>query len=34
MEFYAGLDLHSRITYIGILNKDLKRILKKSSKSS
>ena len=29
MELYAGLDLHSRNTYIGILNKDLKRIFKK-----
>jgi transposase len=29
MELYAGLDLHSRNTYIGILDKDLKRIFKK-----
>jgi transposase len=29
MELYAGLDLHSRNTYIGILNKDLKRVFKK-----
>ena len=29
MELYAGLDLHSRNTCIGILNKDLKHIFKK-----
>jgi len=29
MELYAGLDLHSRNTYIGILDKDLKRVFKK-----
>ena len=29
MELYAGLDLHSRNTYIGILDKELKRIFKK-----
>ena len=26
MELYAGLDLHSRNTYIGILNKGFKRV--------
>ena len=29
MELYAGLDLHSRNTYIGILDKDFKRIFQK-----
>jgi transposase len=29
MELYAGLDLHSRNTYIGILDKELKRIFRK-----
>ena len=29
MELYAGLDLHSRNTYIGILDKELKRVFKK-----
>ena len=29
MELYSGLDLHSRNTYIGILNTDFKRIFKK-----
>jgi len=29
MELYVGLDLHSRNTYIGILDKDLKRVFKK-----
>ena len=29
MELYSGLDLHSRNTYIGILDTDLKRIFKK-----
>jgi transposase len=29
MELYAGLDLHSRNTYIGILDKNLKRVFKK-----
>ena len=29
MELYAGLDLHSRNTYVGILNKELTRVFKK-----
>jgi transposase len=29
MELYAGLDLHSRNTYIGILDKELTRVFKK-----
>ena len=29
MKLYAGLDLHSRNTYIGILDKENKRIFKK-----
>ena len=29
MQLYAGLDLHSRNTYIGILDKEFKRIFKK-----
>jgi transposase len=29
MELYAGLDLHSRNTYIGILDNNLKRVFKK-----
>jgi len=29
MELYCGLDLHSRNTYIGILDTDFKRVLKK-----
>jgi len=29
MELYAGLDLHSRNTYIGILDQNLKRVFKK-----
>ena len=29
MELYAGLDLHSRNTYVGILDKNLKRVFKK-----
>ena len=29
MELYSGLDLHSTNTYIGILNSDFKRVLKK-----
>jgi len=29
MELYSGLDLHSRNTYIGILDTDLKRVFKK-----
>ena len=29
MELYAGLDLHSRNTYTGILNTDFKRVFKK-----
>lgn len=28
MELYAGLDLHPRNTYIGILDKAIKRIFK------
>ncbi len=29
MELYAGLDLHSRNTYIGIMDKELNRVFKK-----
>ena len=29
MELYGGLDLHSRSTYIGVLDKEFKRIFKK-----
>ena len=29
MELYAGLDLHSRNTYIGILDDTLNRVFKK-----
>jgi len=29
MELYAGLDLHSRNTYIGIMDKEFKRIFGK-----
>jgi len=29
MELYSGLDLHSRNTYIGILETDFKRVFKK-----
>ena len=29
MELYAGLDIHSRNTYIGIMDKEFNRILKK-----
>ena len=29
MELYAGLDLHSRNTYLGILDGNLKRVFKK-----
>ncbi len=29
MELYAGLDLHSRNTYIGIMDKAFNRVLKK-----
>ena len=29
MKLYAGLDLYSRNTYIGILDQDLKRVFKK-----
>ena len=29
MELYAGLDLHSRNTYIGILDKEFTRVFKK-----
>jgi hypothetical protein len=29
MELYSGLDLHSRNTYIGILDTDFKRVFKK-----
>ena len=29
MEIYAGLDLHSRNTYIGIMDKTFKRVFKK-----
>ena len=29
MQLYAGLDLHSRNTYIGILDKQFKRVFKK-----
>ena len=30
MGLYSGLDLHSRNTYIGILDTDFKRVFKKS----
>ena len=29
MELYAGLDLHSRNTYIGIMDKEFKRVFGK-----
>ena len=29
MELYAGLDLHSRNTFIGILDKEFKQVFKK-----
>ncbi|MDH3723699.1 MAG: hypothetical protein OER74_19545 [Desulfobacteraceae bacterium] len=29
MELYSGLDLHSRNTYMGILDTDFKRVFKK-----
>ena len=29
MELYAGLDLHSRNTYIGIMDDTMKRVFKK-----
>jgi len=29
MELYAGLDLHSRNTYIGIMDKEFKRVFAK-----
>jgi hypothetical protein len=29
MELYCGLDLHSRSTYIGVLDKEFKRVFKK-----
>ncbi len=29
MELYAGLDLHSRNTYIGIMDKTFNRVFKK-----
>lgn len=29
MELYAGMDLHSRNTYVGILDRDFKRVFKK-----
>ena len=29
MELYVGLDLHSRNTYIGIMDNDFKRVFKK-----
>ena len=29
MQLYAGLDLHSRSTFVGILNKDFKPVFKK-----
>ena len=29
MQLYSGLDLHSRNTYIGILDTDFKRVFKK-----
>ena len=29
MELYAGLDLHSRNTYIGIMDKEFNRVFKK-----
>ena len=34
MQLYAGLDLHSRNTYIGIMDKELKRIFKKKVSNS
>jgi len=32
MELYVGLDLHSRNTYIGIMDNDFKRVNRKSMK--
>ena len=32
MELYAGLDLHSRNTYIGIMDKTFNRVFKKNSR--
>lgn len=32
MELYAGLDLHSRNTYIGIMDKAFNRVFKKESR--
>jgi len=29
MQLYAGLDLHSRNTYIGIMEKEFKRVFRK-----
>ena len=29
MELYSGLDLHSRNTYIGIMDRDFKNVFKK-----
>jgi hypothetical protein len=29
MQLYAGLDLHSRNTYIGIMDKEFKRVFNK-----
>jgi hypothetical protein len=34
MEIYAGLDLHSRNIYIGIMDNAFNRVVKKSPKSS
>jgi len=33
MELYVGMDLHSRNTYFGILNEDLKRVFKRRLES-
>jgi hypothetical protein len=34
MELYAGLDLHSRNTYIGIMDKTFNRVFKKMKKGT
>ncbi len=34
MEHYAGIDLHSTNSYIGIIDKDNKRIYKAKAKNS
>ena len=34
MQLYAGLDLHSRNTYIGIMDKEFKRVFSKRVSNS